>query len=221
MAVSLAAACSRSSKPANPGCCDTTSTIDAAARGRCRDVDSGQADALAASSPRESAAAEVASAAVVVEERFVASDGCAKDLRSKGSIERNIAELGRLCAQGMTPMADAVRATEPVGGAIEMSFLVGARSVCLRIGATASAGELTLTLSGPRGEPLASVRSNDPLGLLPTDGPYCVREAGTYRATAQLTGGAPEGADVVLQVWHTVGPASGARQDPAGVGARP
>lgn len=139
----------------------------------------------------------------MAEERFVRSEGCARELRLKGSIERNVAELGRLCAQGMTPLADAVRATEPQGGAVETSFSVNARPLCFRLGAVASAGELTLTLAGPKGEALANVRSSAPLGLLPSEGPFCVREPGTYRAAARLVADAPDGGDVILQVWHS------------------
>src|SRR5438045_2335368 len=136
MAVSFAAACSRPSKPANPGCCDTASTLDAGTRSCCHEVDSGRADPIAAESPSDNVPKEGMSAAVA-EERFLASEGGARDLRLKGPIDRSLAELGRLCAPGMTPVADAVRAAEPAGGALETSFSVGARPICFRIGAVA------------------------------------------------------------------------------------
>jgi hypothetical protein len=201
LAVSLAA-CSHPSKPANPGCCDTSGSFDAAARSCCYEPDAGSAEAPAVGVSRENATAEVASAAVV-EERFAQWEGCARELRVKGPIERNVAELGRLCAQGMTTVGDAVRATEPLGGAVETSFAVGARPTCFRVGAVASAGDLSLSLAGPHGERLANVRSNDKVALLPSEGPYCVREPGTYRAAARLIADAPDGGDVILQVWHS------------------
>jgi hypothetical protein len=172
--------------------------IDAAARvACCHEVDAGQADVVAAA-PRESANVE-AKAASPLDERFVLREGCAKDLRVKGMLEPKVAELGRLCAQGMNAFGDVARAA----GSAETTFAVSSRAVCIRVGAVANAGELSLTVSGPHGETLATVRSSDPVSVLPSDGPLCVREAGVYHAKARLGANATDNAETVLQVWRT------------------
>jgi hypothetical protein len=62
---------------------------------------------------------------------------------------------------------------------------------------------LSVALEGPGGELLASVRSSESLGLLPVDGPICVREPGPYRATVHLASSAPEATNVAMQVWQS------------------
>jgi len=154
-------------------------------------------DAAADASPVERSV----ETAIVPEERFVAAAGCARDVRPKKPLERSLAELGRSCAPGMSAFSDLVRASTAAGESIEASFSLGSGATCLRVGAVASSGSLLVSLLNPRGETLLSVRSSTPLDLLPNDGPICVRDPGSYRATVRFVSSGAETADVAVQVW--------------------
>jgi len=155
-----------------------------------------QVDAAADASPERSVETAVAS-----EERFVAAVGCARDVRTKKQLERSLAELGRSCVPGMSPLSELVRASTAAGESTEARFSVTSDAICLRVGAVASSGPLVVSLVNPRGETLVSARSSTSLDLLPNDGPVCVREPGSYRATVRLVSSGAETADVAIQVW--------------------
>jgi len=196
---SLVVGCSRPSKPPSPTSTDNAGP-EAGARSPCcenRDHRAELLDAAADASPLERSLETT----IVPEERFLAAESCARDVPAKKSLERSLTELGRACAQGMSPLSDVVRASTRPGESIEARFSLTSGATCLRVGAVASSGGLLLSLVNPRGETLLSVRSSTPLDLLPNDGPICVREPGAYRATARFVSTSGDPADVALQVW--------------------
>lgn len=199
LAASLVAGCSRPSKPPGPTFTDNVG-IEAGARPLCCENRERPADLLdaAADAPPVERSLETT---VAPEERFVAAAGCARDVRAKKPLERSLAELGRSCAPGMSAFSEVVRASTAAGQSIEASFSLASGATCLRIGAVASNGSLLVSLLDPRGETLLSVRSSTSLDLLPNDGPICVREPGSYRATVRLVSSSTETADVAVQVW--------------------
>ena len=134
--------------------------------------------------------------------RFRRADGCARDYKPSGSAERDMSELQRLCAQGMAPLSDAATAPVAVDGAAEATFRVTSPGVCLRAGAVAPSGALSLSLIGPSGEALASASSAEPLSVAPIDGTVCVREPGPYRAVIRVLGSPGEVSSVTIQVWQ-------------------
>src|SRR3954447_25496018 len=133
------AACHRASVPAAIACCGKSpakaedagaDTFDTAAA-----VDAGSAAAGLPAGPK-----------------FRRADGCARDYKPSGSTDRDMSELQRLCAQGMAPLSDAVTVAVAVDGAAEATFRVTSPGVCLRAGAVALSGALSLSLIGPSGE---------------------------------------------------------------------
>jgi hypothetical protein len=205
LTASFSLACSR--PPANPACCDGAH-LDAAAVAACCDA----APPLDATPPWPTDASAVKTAPLAGE-RFIAAEGCARDMRVRGPLGKSLAELGRLCAQGMKAVDDVVQASVAPGESIDASWSVASRPMCLRVGVVATSGDLSIALEGPGGL-LAEVRSSELVGLLPVDGPICVREPGLYRATVHLSARAadaspraPDGASVALQIW-----ASGAHE---------
>jgi hypothetical protein len=200
LAASLAVGCSRPSKQPGPTFTDNAA-IEAGARSPCcenRERRAELLDAAVEASPVERSVEAV----IAPEERFVAAASCAREVRAKKPLERSLAELGRSCAQGMSPLVDLVRASTTAGESIEARFSLTAGAICLRAGAVASSGALLVSLVNPRGETLVSVRSSTPLDLLPNDGPICVREPGSYRVTARLVSTGADPVDVALQVWN-------------------
>jgi len=184
------AACHRASLPAAIACCDKSSPAK---------VEDAGSDAFDTASAADAGpAAELAPGP-----RFRRADGCARDYKASGSAGRDMSELQRLCAQGMAPLSDA--ATAPVavdGGVAEATFRVTSAGVCLRAGAVASSGALSLSLIGPSGDLLASASSAEPLSVAPIDGTVCVREPGPYRAVIRVLGSPGEVSSVTIQVWQ-------------------
>jgi hypothetical protein len=143
-----------------------------------------------------------ASSVEPMEEHFAAAEGCAREVHPRKPLERALSELGRSCAPGMTGVSELVKATSTGDAPVEVRFSVPSYPVCLRVGAVASGGALSLSLVGPRGEPLGRVRSRDPVALLGSDGPICVRDAGSYLAVLRMPAQSPS-ADIALQVWQS------------------
>jgi hypothetical protein len=133
--------------------------------------------------------------------RFRHEDGCARDFKPSGSVSRDMAELQRLCAQGMVPISDAVAATVQ-GGAAEATFRITSSGTCLRAGAVAPSSGVSLSLLGPAGDVLTSASSSEPLSVAPIDGTVCVREPGAYRAVVRVLAVPFEASSVTIQVWQ-------------------
>ncbi|HEY3594209.1 MAG TPA: hypothetical protein VGL13_10045, partial [Polyangiaceae bacterium] len=174
---------------------------DAEARAACcREPDAARAETVVATA-REVVLPDLPTTRVL-EEKLTAREECAKELRVKGPLERNLAELGQLCAPGMNAAGPGAKASGSAATA-DVTLNVSSRPMCFRAGALVSAGEVSLALVGPHGETLASLRSADSVGVLPSDGPFCVRETGVYHATAKVDAKASENAEVALRVWRT------------------
>jgi hypothetical protein len=180
------AACHRDSLPATLACCDKSSTMKA------MDAGSGLLDAASGAAP---------AVELVPVPRFRWEEGCARDFKSSGTASRDIAELQRLCAQGMAPISEPVVAAVR-GGAAEATFRITAAGACLRAGAVAPSGGISLSLLSPVGEVLASASSTEPLSVAPMDGTVCVREPGPYRAMVRVPALTTEVSSVTIQVWQ-------------------
>jgi hypothetical protein len=168
-------------------CCDKTAMTK---------IDGAGSDAAEVAAVDAQSAAELATGP-----RFRREEGCARDFRPGGSTSADLAELGRLCAQGMAPVADAVTAPLQAGGA-EATFRVTARGACLRAGAAAQSGAVSLSLVAPSGDVLTSATSADPTAVAPIDGTVCVREPGAYRAVVRVAPAVAEPSSVTIQVWQ-------------------
>jgi hypothetical protein len=182
----MVAACHRASLPAAVVCCDKGSAT------KVEDAGSGAVEVA----PVDAGPVEVSAGP-----RFRREDSCARDFKTSGSVGRDMAELQRLCAQGMVPISEAAVATVQ-GSAAEATFRINATGACLRAGAVAASGGLSLSLMGPTGDVLASASSNEALSVAPMDGTVCVREPGAYRALVRLPAASTEVSSVTIQVWQ-------------------
>ena len=177
--------CKHASNPSAPGCCDKGE----GARGLEAGVES-----------RVGADAAAPGAAFVAS-RFRKEEGCARDFKASGTATEDVARLERLCAQGMVavlPEPVSTRATP--AGVVEITFRL-VSPACVRAAAASMAGPLSISLLDPGGATLAAASSFEPIAVVPTDGPICMREPGSYRALVRLSP-ASEPSSVTLQVWQ-------------------
>jgi hypothetical protein len=175
--------CNHASKPSAAGCCDQPDPTRAGETGS------------------ETRSANDAGAALAGT-RFRKEEGCARDFKSSGTAQDDVASLERLCAQGMAPLlAEPTSARASSAGVVEVPFQVSS-SACLRAAAVAGAGAISVSLVDPRGGSLASASSVEPLGVVPVDGPVCVREPGSYRAVVRISPSSAEATNVTVQVWQ-------------------
>jgi len=182
--VALLAACSRASKPTAPGCCDKSGLGW---------TDDGGTDS----------AAPVASVPPKPPPRFRVEEGCARDFKPNGDPARDLGELERLCAPGLTPILEATESTRAAGeGALEVPFRVTGSTACLRAGALGIAPGQILSLENARGTVLATAAATDAVAVVPVDGTVCVREAGAYRFVVKPGPSAPEARTLSVQVWQ-------------------
>jgi hypothetical protein len=87
------------------------------------------------------------------------------------------------------------------GASFEIPFRVTATTACLRAGAVATSGGVSLSLTAGADDVLAASTSNEPLGLAPIDGTVCVREPGPYRVVVRSIS-ATETSSVTVQIWQ-------------------
>jgi hypothetical protein len=178
------AGCSRATKPTAPGLSDKMGpgwTEDAG-------VDSAPA---------------VASVALKPPPRFRVEEGCARDFKASGEAGRDLAELERLCAQGLAPILAATENTRTSGAdPLEVPFRVTGSTACLRAGALGLAPGQLLSIEGARGV-LASAVATETIAVVPVDGTVCVREPGAYRFVVRA-GTAPtsDARTLSVQVWQ-------------------
>jgi hypothetical protein len=178
-------ACNHASKPSAAGCCDQPDP----ARGGDAGPEVRAADAGAASASQAAP-------------RFRREEGCARDFKSTGAPLDDVALLEKLCAQGMAPLlAEPVSLRSSSAGVVEIPFQVGS-AACLRAAVVAGGGALSVSLVDPRGAPLANASSIEPLGVVPVDGPVCVREPGAYRTVVRISSPSSEATNVTVQVWQ-------------------
>lgn len=134
--------------------------------------------------------------------RFRKEEGCARNFKSNGAARDDVVLLERLCAQGMAPLLpEPVTTTASSAGLVEVPFKV-ASAGCLRGGAVAPAGALSIAFLDPHGASLVSASSTEPLGVVPVDGTICVREPGAYRAVVRLSPAPSEATNVTVQIWQ-------------------
>jgi hypothetical protein len=182
----LLLACNHASKPSAAGCCDQPDPARAAETGTEGRI-AAEAGALGPA---------------LAGPRFRKEEGCARDFKSSGTPVEDVATLERFCAQGMAPiLTEPVSARASSAGVVEVPFQVGS-AACLRAAAVASAGSLTVSLVDPRGVSLADASSVQPLGVVPVDGPVCVREPGAYRTVVRVSSPSAEATNVTVQVWQ-------------------
>jgi hypothetical protein len=180
----LLAACGRASKPTAPGCCEKSGP--------------GWTDDAGADSAAPSASVPVKPPA-----RFRIEEGCARDFKASGEPASDLAELERLCAQGLAPILAATETTRtPASGQLEIPFRVGGSTACLRAGAVGIAPGQVLSLEGAQGKLLASAASTETIAVVPIDGTVCVREAGAYRFVVKPAPSSAEARTLTVQVWQ-------------------
>jgi len=178
--------CNHASKPSAAGCCDQPDPA--------RGADTG--------SERRSAVEGGAASASLAGPRFRKEEGCARDFKSSGAALEDVASLERLCAQGMAPLlAEPASVRASSAGVVEVPFQVGS-AACLRAAAVAAGGALSVSLVDPRGAPLANASSIEAIGVVPVDGPVCVREPGAYRTVVRISSPPAEATNVTVQVWQ-------------------
>jgi hypothetical protein len=178
------AACGRASKPTAPGCCEKSGpgwTDDAGA-------DSGAPLAPASAKPPT---------------RFRGEEGCARDFKTSGEAGRDLAELERLCAQGLAPLLAPTDGTRSSGGEpVEVAFRITGSTACLRAGVVGVAPGQVLSLESAQGRVLASAVSTEAIAVVPVDGTVCVREGGAYRLLVKAAPGSSEARTLTVQVWQ-------------------
>jgi hypothetical protein len=182
----LLVGCNRASKPSAAGCCDQPDPARAAEAGveGQRAADGGLAGPALAGP------------------RFRKEEGCARDFKSSGTAVEDIASLEHFCAQGMAPvLTEPANARASAAGVVEVPFQVGS-AACLRAAAVATAGAISVSLVDPRGASLAHASSIEPIGVVPVDGPVCVREPGAYRTVVRISSPSAEATNVTVQVWQ-------------------
>jgi len=183
LGVVLLLACGRASKPTAPGCCEKSGpgwTDDAG-------TDSAASGATAPAKPPA---------------RFRAEDGCARDFKTSGEPGRDLGELERLCAQGLTPVLAPTENTRASGSApVEVPFRVTGSTACLRAGAVGVWPGQILSLESATGKVLAAAAATEAIALVPVDGTVCVREAGVYRLVVKAAPSA-EARTLTVQVWQ-------------------
>jgi len=166
-------------------------------------VDAGQGGPAASASAWGGPAAAIDLPAVPAP-RWRREDGCARDWTPSSDPARDVAALGKLCAQGMAallPEASMIRVRP--GRTAEVPFTLAVPGTCLRAAAAGGPGGISLSLwSGQK--PLANVSSFEPAVLAPPDGPVCVREAGPYRIALGVAPADAADAEVsiAVQVWQ-------------------
>jgi hypothetical protein len=182
----VALGCNHASKPSAAGCCDQPDPARASDSGpESRGAGEGGLASATLSAPR-----------------FRREEGCARDFRSTGTPAEDVMSLERLCAQGMAPLlTEPASARTSSAGVVEIPFQVGS-AACLRAAAVAAGGALSVSLVDPRGISLASASSTEPLGVVPVDGPVCVREPGAYRTVVRMSSPSSEATNVTVQVWQ-------------------
>ena len=165
----------------------------------CCDKAEGERDDAAVVEATEVGLARIGSAG---KPRFRREEGCARDLRLDGGADGDMAELQRLCAQGMLPILPEIAVATALRGAnVETPFRVTAAPACLRAAVVADTPGLAMSLVGPAGEVLARATSADAIGVIPVDGTVCVREPGTFNVLVKAADGS-EGASVRVQIWQ-------------------
>jgi hypothetical protein len=181
----LVLGCNHASKPSAAGCCDQPDPARAAETGI-----------------EGHAAPDAGGAVALVGPRFRKEEGCTRDFKSSGAAAEDVASLEHFCAQGMAPLlSEPVSAKASSAGVVEVPFQVGS-AACLRAAAVATAGSMSVSLVDPRGASLAQASSVEPLGVVPIDGPVCVREPGAYRTVVRISSPSAEGTNVTVQVWQ-------------------
>jgi hypothetical protein len=184
LGVAMPGACSRATKATTPGCCEKSGP------GRTEDagVDS---------------AAPVASAPPKPPPRFRIEEGCARDFKPSGEPARDLAELERLCAQGLAPILGPSENARASGAEpIDVPFRVTGSTACLRAGAVGVAPGQVLSLESARGTVLATSMATDTTAVVPIDGTVCVREAGAYRLIVKPPPAGAEARTLSVQVWQ-------------------
>ena len=184
LAIAILAACGRASKPTAPGCCEKSGpgwTDDAGA-------DSGVPDATAAAKPPT---------------RFRGEEGCTRDFKTSNEASRDLGELERLCAQGLSPVLAPAEMTQSSGSQpVEVAFRVAGSTACLRAGAVGIAPGQVISLESAKGKVLAAVTSVEAIAVVPVDGTVCVREPGTYRLDVKPAATSTEARTLSVQVWQ-------------------
>lgn len=140
--------------------------------------------------------------------------GCAATWSHRESLEADLAQLGSLCAEGMTPLfAAPVLGDIDVSAPWEVAFTVAHPNACLRVGVLAGPWEGGLTANLVRADaPVATTDSREPVAIIPAKGPFCVRDPGDFRLVFQGTplragavdAGEPARVRVLVQVWEAV-----------------
>jgi len=129
-------------------------------------------------------------------------DGCARDFKTSGEPSRDLAELERLCAQGLTPVLAPTENARPAGtSAVEVFFRVTGSTVCLRAGAVGVSFGQILSLESAPGKVLAAAAATETIAVVPVDGTVCVREPGVYRLVVKAAPSA-EARTLSVQVWQ-------------------
>jgi hypothetical protein len=179
------AACNHGSKPTAPGCCD---------RPESARPEAGSSEARA----RLEAGATTPSPAGP---RFRKEEGCARDFKPSVTASQDLAELARLCGQGMAPLF--TEAASAVSGGVEVPFRITSAG-CFRAAVVAAQAGLSMSLLDPQGVVLAAGSSAEPFALVPVDGNVCVREPGDYRAIVRMS--IPReprpASSMTIQVWQ-------------------
>jgi hypothetical protein len=184
LGVTVQASCSRATKATTPGCCEKSgagSTEDAGA----------------------DSAAPVASTPAKPPPRFRIEEGCARDFKATGELGRDIAELERLCAQGLAPILGPTEISRSSGAEpLDVPFRITGSTACLRGGAVGVAPGQVLSLENARGTVLGSAMATETTAVVPVDGTVCVREAGAYRLILKPPPAAAEARTLSVQVWQ-------------------
>ncbi len=180
----LLLACGRASKPTAPGCCEKSGP--------------GWTDDAGTDS-----AAPLATASATPPARFRGEEGCARDFKTSGEPTRDLAELERLCAQGLAPVFASTESARSAGSeAVEVPFRLTGSTACLRAGVVGIAPGQVVSLENARGKVIAAAVSTETIAVVPVDGTVCVREAGTYRLVVAAAGAGAEARTLTVQVWH-------------------
>lgn len=135
--------------------------------------------------------------------------GCAASWARRGGMADDLARLGALCAEGMTPLW-----TPPISAEVdpsapwEVAFTTTHANACLRAAIVGDVWPTGLAFALFQGEKAVAVTfSREPVAVIPAGGPHCLREPGEYRLVFQGTPTADGGRDagsraVLLQVWE-------------------
>jgi hypothetical protein len=127
-------------------------------------------------------------------------DGCARDVSPTRVAAHDLIELARFCAQGLRPVTQKTALVE-VGAPQELTFPVLANR-CVRALAASDGPALSMTLSDDAGRTLAGGGFGEPIGVMPPQGPVCVRAAGLLHVA--ITAAAR--ANVVVGLYQSSAP---------------